>query len=384
MWSAPVGTVTMGRFCGQMQRGLRASPDWSRNVRRGVNIRISVPAPPERILPIARGVQTLTGTSLSNPQILAVLLPSVAVMLTSRRLAFFSGVLLAVPAQAQTLVGRTDSVYTWRGALPSGALLSVRNFNGPIDVRPAQGATAEVRAEKRTSRGGGSIQDVAFEVQTGSNGDVTICATYRNSNPCDDDSRRGRDRDDDYGRRYVTVGITVLVPRGAQVKMVTGNGAISIEQVGGDVQATTGNGRVRVGGTTGAVRVTTGNGDVDISGAKASVRVTTGNGYVHVSTSEGPVEARSGNGDIDVSMTSLSAKEDMTFSTGSGGVRVTLPSGYNGELDATTGNGELRSDFDLKIQGRMDPRRVRATIGDGGPRLRLTTGNGRLEIRRGA
>jgi DUF4097 and DUF4098 domain-containing protein YvlB len=289
---------------------------------------------------------------------------------------------LPMAGSAQTLVGRTDSIYTWRGALPSGALLTVKNFNGPIDVRPSTGTQAEMRAEKRTGRGGGDIQDVAFDIETSSNGDVTICATYRRNNPCED--RSYRDDDDDRGwRRNVTVAITVLVPKGAHVKLGTGNGAVSVERVGGDVQASTGNGRVHVESTEGAVRVATGNGDVDVHGAKASVRVSTGNGRVNVGTTEGPVEVRTGNGDIDVTMTSLKAKDDMTFSTGSGGVRVTLPAGYNGELDATTGNGEIRSDFDLKIQGRMDPRRVRATIGNGGPRLRLSTGNGRLEVRKG-
>lgn len=291
--------------------------------------------------------------------------------------------LVAVPvvASAQTLVGRTDSIYTWRGALPSNALLTIKNFNGPIDVRPSSGTQAGMRAEKRTGRGGGDIQDVAFEIQTAGNGDVTICATYRRNNPCED--RSYRDDDDRGWRRNVTVAITVLVPRGAQVKVATGNGAISVERVGGEVQASTGNGRVRVEGTDGAVRVSTGNGDVDVRGAKASVRVSTGNGRVNVGTTEGPVEVRTGNGDIDVTMTTLKAKDDMTFSTGSGEVRVTLPAGYNGELDATTGNGELRSDFDLKIEGRMNPRHIRATIGEGGPRLRMTTGNGRLEVRKG-
>jgi hypothetical protein len=291
--------------------------------------------------------------------------------------------LLPCAAFAQRLVGQSDSVYTWRGALPSGALLTIKNYNGPIDVRPSSGTQAELRAEKRTDRGGGSIQDVAFEVQSGSGGDVTICAAYRDSNPCDDRSNHHDDEDRSW-RRYVTVAMTVLVPRGTQVKVLTGNGAISVERVGGDVQASTGNGRVRVEGTEGAVRVSTGNGDVDVRGAKASVRVSTGNGRVNVTTSEGPVEARTGNGDIDVSMTQLKASDDMTFSTGSGGVRVTLPAGYNGELDATTGNGEVRSDFDLKIEGRMNPRHIRATIGTGGPRLRLTTGNGGLELRKGS
>ncbi len=287
---------------------------------------------------------------------------------------------LALPATsgAQTLLGRNDSVFTWRGALPAGALLTVRNHNGPIDVRPATGTQVELRAEKRSRSG--NLTDVAFDIGTGSKGDVTICSTFRDNNPCDDD-RHSRNDGDDW-RRSVTVAMTVLVPRGAQVRVATGNGAITVERVGGEVSASTGNGRVTVSKTDGAVRVATGNGDVQVGDAKGAVRVTTGNGRVSVTTAQGPVEARSGNGDIDVRMTALRASEDMTFSTGSGDVRVTLPPDYNGELDASTGNGSISSDFDLKVEGRMSPRRVHATIGTGGARLRLATGNGGLELRK--
>jgi hypothetical protein len=288
--------------------------------------------------------------------------------------------LVAAPALtgAQTLLGRSDSVFTWRGALPAGALLTVRNHNGPIEVRPASGSQVELRAEKRARYG--NVTDVAFDVSTGSRGDVTICSTFRDNNPCDED-RRSSNGDDDW-RRGVTVAMTVLVPRGAQVRVGTGNGTVSVERVGGEVSASTGNGRVNVLNTDGAVRVSTGNGDVEVREAKGAVRVSTGNGRVTVTTAQGPVEARSGNGDIDVRMTALRPSEDMTFSTGSGDVRVTLPTDYNGELDATTGNGTISSDFDLKLEGRMSPRRVRATIGTGGARLRLATGNGGLELRK--
>ena len=89
-------------------------------------------------------------------------------------------------AGAQNVVGRNDSISTWRGALPAHAQLTIRNFNGPIDVRPASGNTAEFRGVKRT-RGSGSIQDIGFAVENGSNGDVSICASLRQSNPCDRD-----------------------------------------------------------------------------------------------------------------------------------------------------------------------------------------------------
>ena len=300
--------------------------------------------------------------------------------MTAFRASALAALLAALPAlvNAQTLLGRNDSVFTWRGALAAGALLTVKNNNGPIDVRPATGNQVELRAEKRARYG--NVTDAAFDIGTSGNGDVTICSTFRGNNPCDED-RHWRDDDDD-GHRSVTVAMSVLVPRGARVRVATGNGAVTVEGVGGEVNAATGTGRVRVVGTEGAVRVATGNGDVDVRDVKGAVRVSTGNGRVAVTTAQGPVEARSGNGDIDVRMTALRASEDMTFSTGSGDVRVTLPTNYNGELDATTGNGTISSDFDLKLEGRMNPRRVRATIGSGGARLRLATGNGGLEVRK--
>lgn len=278
-------------------------------------------------------------------------------------------------ADAQ-LVGRDETVYTWRGTIPSGGQFTIRNFNGPIDVRPASGNTAELRAEKRL-RGGGDVRDVGFEIRTSSNGDVEICST-QNEDTCSGDRRNH-----DGWRRQMTVAMTVLVPRGVRVKLATGNGAVSVEGAGSDVQASTGNGRVRIIETGGQVRASTGNGDVEVRNAKARVNVSTGNGDVAVVTVEGPVEVSSGNGDIDVRMSALRAAESMSFHTGSGDVSLTLPANYNGELDASTGNGTIRSDFDLKIKGQLNPRHIRATIGNGGPTLRMSTGNGQFEIRKG-
>ncbi|MEO8560659.1 MAG: DUF4097 family beta strand repeat-containing protein [bacterium] len=282
-----------------------------------------------------------------------------------------------VLARAQAAVGRAESVYTWRGTIPMNGTFTVKNFNGPIDVRPSSGNTVELRAEKITFRGG-DIHDVGFVVRTSSGGDVTICSTTDDES-CDGDRRR----DDRHRGENVKVAMTVLVPRTVRLNVATGNGAVSVENAGSEVEAATGNGRVRVVGTEGRVRVSTGNGAVEVRGAKAPVKVSTGNGDVDVTTAEGPVEVSSGNGDIDVRMSAVRARDDMEFHTGRGSVRLTLPASYSGELDASTGNGSINSEFDLKVKGRLDPHRVRATIGDGGPMLRMSTGNGRFDIRKG-
>jgi DUF4097 and DUF4098 domain-containing protein YvlB len=102
-----------------------------------------------------------------------------------------------------------------------------------------------------------------------------------------------------------------------------------------------------------------------------------------VLTSSGPVTARTGNGEIDVNMKAISAASDMQFTTGNGSVTVALPSNFNGEIDASTGNGELRSDFEIRVLGRLNPHHVRGTIGSGGGQtIKMSTGSGRLELRK--
>jgi DUF4097 and DUF4098 domain-containing protein YvlB len=81
-------------------------------------------------------------------------------------------------------------------------------------------------------------------------------------------------------------------------------------------------------------------------------------------------------------MEELRLDGDMEFTTGNGSVRVYVPEGFNGELSADTGNGHFTTDFPLTLQGRFRQGHVRGTIGNGGRRVRLSSGNGRIELLR--
>jgi DUF4097 and DUF4098 domain-containing protein YvlB len=86
---------------------------------------------------------------------------------------------------------------------------------------------------------------------------------------------------------------------------------------------------------------------------------------------------------VEVSMETISdVPDDMELSSGNGTITVTVPADFAGELDATTGSGKFYSDFPLTIRGRIDPRRVRATIGKGGRRIRMSSGNGDVELKK--
>ena len=266
-----------------------------------------------------------------------------------------------------------ESAVVWSGRLSDGGLLTIKNIVGAIRVVEASGDRVEVRAAVR-SRGGGERGEVAFDVDPSSSS-TTICTVFRGQSACE--------RDNNFRNMRVSVDYTVAMPRGLRLRATTGNGDLSVERAGGEVEMQTGNGAVRVGETEGRVSVGTGNGEVEVESARGPVRASSGNGRIFVSTSEGPVSAQTGNGDIDVRMKTLSDAADMNFQSGSGSIRVTLPPNFNGQLEASTGNGELRSDFEIEIRGRLDPRHMRGVIGRGGRLIRMQTGNGRIEIRKG-
>jgi len=283
------------------------------------------------------------------------------------------GLGLTTTLTAQNTHGRGDSVFVWSARLSDGGSLTIKNIVGGITVTEATGDRVEIRAEKRT-RGRGDPADISFDVQESPSG-ATICTVYRGESACDD----GGFSNTRFSVRYI-----VAMPRGVRLHASTGNGDLSVERAGSEVELRTGNGGIHIGETDGRVTASTGNGDLEVGSARGPVRASSGNGRIFVATTVGPVSANTGNGDIDVSMRSLSSNGDMEFRSGSGAVRVTLPADFNGDVDASTGNGELRTDFAIRLVGRLDPQHMRGTIGNGGRLLRLSTGNGRLEIRKGS
>src|SRR5690348_3385467 len=266
-----------------------------------------------------------------------------------------------------------DSVKVWSGRISDGGMLTVKNIVGDITVVESPDDRVEVRAEKRT-RGRSDPSDVAFDVRESASS-TTICTVYRGESACDGSG---------FSNVRLAVKYTIAMPRGVRLRASTGNGELSVEKAGAEVQLSTGNGAIHIGETSGTVTASTGNGDLEIESARGPVRASSGNGRIFVSTASGPVSATTGNGDIDVRMKALSTDADMDFRSGSGAVRITLPADFNGDVDASTGSGDLRTDFAIKLVGRLDPQHMRGTIGTGGRMIRLSTGSGRLEIRKGS
>jgi DUF4097 and DUF4098 domain-containing protein YvlB len=122
-------------------------------------------------------------------------------------------------------------------------------------------------------------------------------------------------------------------------------------------------------------------GNVEITGARGDVRAGTVSGDVTLDQlSASSVEARSVSGDITTSIESLSGSGPLSFKTVSGNVKLELPRNLDADLSMSSVSGQLDSDFQMTLGGRVDRRRIEARIGRGGRELNIATVSGDVRL----
>lgn len=302
---------------------------------------------------------------------------------TSAALALAAVTVAPAVMHAQQVQGRSDRTFSTSAPVSAGGSVRIFSRAGDITITEGSGNSVEFRAEKDVRRG--KLEDVGFVVLREGSG-VTICAVFDEEDECDEEGLRSESRSRwNWGRRdMLKLTMTVTVPRGTILRTSSGNGDVSVAAAVAEAHISSGNGKVKVTGVRGRVEASSGNGEVAVDDAGGPVRASSGNGDVTIGTTNGPVNASSGNGDIRVSMDRLTGSEDMEFSSGNGRIEVVVPADFSAEVDANSGNGRVVTDFPITIQGRLSPSRLRGTIGNGGRRLRMSTGNGSMEIRKRA
>lgn len=246
----------------------------------------------------------------------------------------------AVPLQAQRQT--EDNAFTWSGRIPSGHWIRVRNLSGDIDVTSSNSDRVEVTATKRWRRS--DPQSVRFEVRkSGPNDeDVLICAIWSDRTDCGENGYESHNvRNND-----VSVQFRVALPRGVKIGVSTVNGAVGVE------------------------------------GATSEVQASSVNGEVEAASSGGPVSASTVNGGVTARMGRFDTDQDLDFSTVNGSVVVEFTGDLDADIELSTVNGSFHTDYPVTVNGRLDPRHLRAKLGRGGPRIRLSTVNGNVELRR--
>ena len=126
------------------------------------------------------------------------------------------------------------------------------------------------------------------------------------------------------------------------------------------------------------------NGGITIVGVTGNLRFDTTNGGVKLQDVGGRVNGDTRNGGLNVVLGgSRWEGEGLDVETSNGGVTLSIPDGYNAELETRTVNGGLRIDFPITVQGELSSRRgISTTLGSGGPPVRVRTTNGGVKINR--
>ena len=124
------------------------------------------------------------------------------------------------------------------------------------------------------------------------------------------------------------------------------------------------------------------NGGISIAGVNGEIEARTTNGGIKLSALSGDVNAHTTNGGLSVELHGRSWQgKGLDAGTTNGGVSVSVPEDYSAELEASTVNGGIDFGFPVTMQGRID-RRVHATLGEGGPLIRVKTTNGGVKFTR--
>ncbi len=233
--------------------------------------------------------------------------------------------------------------FQWRKALASGKTIEIIGVNGAIDASGTGGREVEVVAVKRARRS--DPESVHIEVVEHPDG-VTICAVYPNARSNEENEcREGGKGRNNTRNNDVQVAWTVRVPAGVKFIGRTVNGGIVAR------------------GLTAEAEVHTVNGDLTVETTS----------FASATTVNGSIDARVGRTDW---------TGEAEFETVNGGITIDLPASASMEVDASTVNGSMNTDFPLTIRGKWGPRRMSGTIGQGGRTLSLNTVNGSMSLRR--
>lgn len=258
--------------------------------------------------------------------------------------AFAALVLALAPAVLGAQDRQSERAFTLNERVPAGQWLRVRNVVGEVRVRAATGDRVEIVGTKSWRRGDPTM--VRIESRKSPDGSILVCAFWTENATCDEDGYHSRNEGRWNRNNDVAVDFEVRLPKGVNVGAWSVNGEVSVEGATGEV-------------TAGSV-----------------------NGSVDATSSGGPVQASSVNGTVHARMGRVGGTEDLNFSSVNGNVIAEFGEDIDAQVELSTVNGRFQTDWPVTISGRVDPRRLRATIGKGGRRIRMSTVNGNVELRK--
>lgn len=177
----------------------------------------------------------------------------------------------------------------------------------------------------------------------------------------------------------VNLHFEVAVPSKTRVSIRTGGGSLKIASLEGEQNLNTAGGSVQASNIHGNVVAHTSGGGISMNSVDGSLDANTSGGTIHIDGLTGHVDAHTSGGSIRATL-SPGNNQGGSLTTSGGSIRVSLDPAVNLNLDASTSGGNVSTDLPVKVQGTIRHSSLRATLGSGGPTLRVHTSGGSIHI----
>jgi len=203
------------------------------------------------------------------------------------------------------------------------------------------------------------------------------------------------------GARNVSVHYDLFVPEKASVRGITVSGDVEAQDIGGFLSLETVSGDVTIARGLGGVKGKTISGEIDLREVIGNADLRSVSGEITVHDLQGSVEAKTVSGDIvlkDVSRADevvtetisgkieyrgdLSDNGNYEFVSHSGDVVIDLPPESSFELQTKTLSGKVKCEFDLKMSGIINTRKIHGVVGKGGANMLGSSFSGDIRIKR--
>ena len=298
----------------------------------------------------------------------------------------------AVPALAER---EFEEKFERTEALAKNGKVYLSNVSGDIEVVAWKEAQVKIEALK-TSRAGSL--DRAKE----NAGEVAIEVT-KTADMVRIETRYPRRRGGFWGGDSINVSVDykIWVPEQAAVELKSMSGDVIVGSLGGKVTVGSMSGNVDLLGAAGA-EVDLKSGDLTVENITGDVHLETMSGTIKASRIKGSIEAGVVSGDISLrevsdaqSVNAHNVSGNVTYvgkikaggryelRTHSGDVRVTVPADSSFDLEASTFSGDIDSDFEIQVIGKISPREIQGTVGKGGATVILGSFSGNVDLKKG-
>lgn len=244
---------------------------------------------------------------------------SSAAILTAAALVLF----LTLPTQAEVTQDFHKTV-----PLAANGRVSLSNINGDVEITGWSRNEVQIDAVK-TARDQQRLDEARIEVNTSS--DSVEIETHYPSHLMNNNA--------------ASVRYTLHVPEGARIdKINLVNGALTVQKITGEIDADLVNGKLRAS---------------DLAGTADLATV---------------------NGSIEADYNSLNNVREIKLKSVNGSVDLLLPQSPNAQVEASTVNGSISTDFPLTVKGRWVGKNMSGTLGNGGVRIELSNVNGSIHV----